>query len=255
MKSIAKQLLLGLLLCAFGMVTTTGASTIILSGDSNIGYYIANPGNATFFGNVLGGGTNVLLQNENTGSSVTTSINNINNYYKSLSGVTSDLYTGTITPASLAGVDLFFSILPKDSYLASEVTALSSFLSGDGTLFLFGEGNVFSDQNARLNTLLASLGSNMSLGTVGYQSSSWATNIVSDPFTAGVTSFQFGYTNSVLDGNPLFLTYAANPFAFVAYESVGAISAPVPEPATMLLLGTGLVGVAGAARRRKKNQG
>jgi hypothetical protein len=43
-------------------------------------------------------------------------------------------------------------------------------------------------------------------------------------------------------------TQTNDTFAFAASE--GATATPIPEPGSMLLFGTGLIGLAGAARRR-----
>jgi hypothetical protein len=203
------------------------AGTTILSGDSNLGNGIdgsggtpITPGNSRWFNNILGAGTSVKIQIEATAA--TESAAAINNYYNSLPGVTSSFFSGTIAPAELAGVNLFISMLPNNDYTAGEISALSGFLNGGGTLLLCGDASQnFSASNGRLNAALAALGSSMRLGTASLDPGiNTTTNIVADPLNAGVSSFTYAFTDDIVGGgHPLLRTVnGSGALPFVAMQ-------------------------------------
>jgi hypothetical protein len=233
------------------------ASLVFVSGDSNIGNAIDGPSgapvnanNATWFTNILGGGTTVKIQNDDNNSTIVASTGAINTHYNSLGSVTSNLVpSGTlIDDALLSGVDLYINILPSDNFTIAELNSLSSFVSGGGSLFLLGEnGSYFTSQNTRINSVLGFLGSSMNLLNTSLDSGGFNTtsNLDVDPFNSGVSDFTYASTSSVSGGTSLIRTIGGE--TFIAYEEL----ATVPVPAAVWLFGSGLLGLIGIAKRKK----
>jgi hypothetical protein len=247
-----QRTLLAVVLWGLSAVSVARAGVLIVAGDHNIGNPIdgsftapVDPGNGTWFTNILAGGTTVKVQDEFFMGSGQQATESINNHYNGLPGVTSSLFTGTITGADLAGVSLFISILPADDYSADEITALANFLADGGSLLFIGDNATnFSAENERINAALASLGSQMQLGNANIDGGQFFQTlaIAADPLNAGVGTLSYNFTTNVVGGTSL-VGAVTGGTSIIAYE--------IPEPATVVLLASGLVALGFVSRHRR----
>ena len=238
----------------------TAEATILLSGDTSIinptvgnNGQVVNSGNITFFTNILGNGGSVLVQQT---SPIHPALfgNALTNFYDTIPGVSSVFTNTSLNSGALSGIDLFISMFPDEPFQTGELSQISDFLDGGGTVLFMGDHvNFRRSQNVNINSALASLGSTMriqnTLFDAGFHTAS-GSQITNAPFTSGISSFRYAAPSELAVGNGTTLFFGNEGQPFVACEGDCGEVETTPEPSTLLGLGT-LALASGTLLRRK----
>lgn len=160
---------------------------------------------------------------------------------------------------------------------AAEQSTITAFLAGGGRVYGFGENDAWSSWNSDLLSLFGA--------TAGGTGNNFGTPLVANNLTSGVNSIDTPAPGNITNFNggvDLFSNHIAGLFdnqnaivvldinicdngninnadnmAFcqniVNFTAGGPVSS-VPEPSSMALIGTGLIGLIGVARRRREYQ-